>query len=198
MPLTDDTWTDANFVAGALCLDFANTLSGRGQGKQKDRFTDEAALRAWLAAAGLPHPFGMGEQAFLTARELRETVFAIFDAIRRGEQVAPAELATLNRFLAGSALLHRIVPEGGGYAWHWDASANALGAALGRIAWSAADLLTTPKRLRIRQCNGENCAWLFIDETKNRSRVWCDMAVCGNRAKARRFGNRGRGLETEG
>ena len=45
---------------------------------------------------------------------------------------------------------------------------------------------------RLRMCQGTNCSWLFIDTSKAGRRRWCDMAVCGNTAKARRFLSRKR------
>jgi len=44
------------------------------------------------------------------------------------------------------------------------------------------NLMAWPDRTRLRICG--HCGWLFIDRSKNRSRIWCDMAVCGNRHKA--------------
>lgn len=46
---------------------------------------------------------------------------------------------------------------------------------------------------RLRRCQNPDCAWLFIDRSRNRSRQWCEMGVCGNRAKASRFRERTRG-----
>jgi predicted RNA-binding Zn ribbon-like protein len=52
---------------------------------------------------------------------------------------------------------------------------------------SAAELLTSDRMDRVRLCSAEDCDWLFLDSSRNRSRRWCDMAVCGNRSKVRRF-----------
>src|SRR5207237_8218223 len=89
------------------------------------------------------------------------------------------------------ALAHaRLAPVSAGYALHWPAAANA--AALDRMLWpvaySAADLLSTPELLgRVGECaDDRGCGYLFLDMTKNRSRRWFDMKDCGNRAKARR------------
>ena len=57
---------------------------------------------------------------------------------------------------------------------------------------SAAELLTSPDLPLVRECAGYDCGWLFMDTTKNRSRRWCDMATCGNRAKGRRHYERRR------
>jgi predicted RNA-binding Zn ribbon-like protein len=51
-------------------------------------------------------------------------------------------------------------------------------------AHSALGLICEPQPERMKICG--NCGWLFIDRSKNRSRTWCDMAVCGNRVKANR------------
>ncbi len=54
------------------------------------------------------------------------------------------------------------------------------------MLWSAADLLTTAELALVGECAGEGCSWLFLDTSRNRSRLWCSMEDCGNRAKARR------------
>jgi len=55
------------------------------------------------------------------------------------------------------------------------------------VLLDAADLLTSDMLKRVGECAGEGCTWLFIDKSRNRSRQWCAMDDCGNRAKARRF-----------
>jgi predicted RNA-binding Zn ribbon-like protein len=55
------------------------------------------------------------------------------------------------------------------------------------VAGSAVELLRSLPTNRARVCRGEACGWLFIDSSKGGQRVWCDMAVCGNAAKTRRF-----------
>jgi predicted RNA-binding Zn ribbon-like protein len=68
-----------------------------------------------------------------------------------------------------------------------------LDAPLGVVLESAAQLLTSPGDLtRVGHCAGETCDWLFIDTSRNRSRRWCSMSGCGNRAKARRHHQRKR------
>jgi predicted RNA-binding Zn ribbon-like protein len=82
----------------------------------------------------------------------------------------------------------RLIPgANGALAWDWEDEGGSADLMLWPIARSAADVLTSPRELaRVRQCPGAGCGWVFLDETKNRSRRWCDMDVCGNRAKARR------------
>ncbi len=55
------------------------------------------------------------------------------------------------------------------------------------VGLSAVSVLTAAQELeRVELCPGEDCGWLFLDESKNRRRRWCSMETCGNRAKARR------------
>ena len=72
-----------------------------------------------------------------------------------------------------------------GVDWEWK-SQNPVDSILWPIAQSAADLLTSPDLAAVRMCEAPDCAWLFLDQSRNRSRRWCDMKVCGNRQKARR------------
>jgi predicted RNA-binding Zn ribbon-like protein len=58
------------------------------------------------------------------------------------------------------------------------------------IAHSALQLLLSDALARVRACGADSCRWLFLDTSKNHTRRWCNMKVCGNRAKARRFQER--------
>ena len=66
-------------------------------------------------------------------------------------------------------------------------------AVLGPISLSALTTLLQADLTRVKQCQGEKCRWLFFDATKNKSRRWCEMEICGNRAKQKRHGARLRG-----
>ena len=65
---------------------------------------------------------------------------------------------------------------------------------LATIAGQAIELIGGEDRARIRQCEGEDCALLFLALSRSGARRWCSMSVCGNRAKAREFRKRGRGI----
>ncbi len=74
--------------------------------------------------------------------------------------------------------------------------ANAIGGDpfLEAILHDAVKLAFSPEKARVKVCG--NCGWLFIDRSKNRSRIWCDMAVCGNRRKASRHYHRKKEAQT--
>ena len=70
--------------------------------------------------------------------------------------------------------------------WVWAAQQDAE-LPLWTLAMSAGDLMTSEAVDRVRACDNAECRWLFLDTSKNHTRRWCDMKVCGNRMKARRF-----------
>lgn len=194
--------------AGWLCLDFANTLSGRRRARPADHLQSYADLVAWARQAGaldaaeaallLAAAIGQPDEAARVlerARRLREAVYRLCSTVAAGREVASTDLELLNAEI-GRALAHaRLKPGTDGLTWAWDGSA-ALDRPLWPVARSAAELLTGPERAAVRECAEPACGWLFLDTSRNRSRRWCDMRVCGNRAKARRhYARRKRGAD---
>jgi predicted RNA-binding Zn ribbon-like protein len=71
--------------------------------------------------------------------------------------------------------------------WAWHSPDIEPQRPLWLLAIQTSDLLMSDDMGRLRACECDTCRWLFLDTSKNRSRRWCDMKVCGNRMKARRF-----------
>ena len=188
---------------GRLALDFANTRS-RMSGEHLPDYgalVDFAAQSGQLDEAAAGRLLGLAEAdtaaaaaVLARARVLRDAVFDLVAAAVRSEPAAPSAVDALNAEL-GRALAHALVrPDADGYAWDWD-DAVTLDRPLWAVARDAADLLADRDLLaRVRLCAADDCDWLFVHDSTNRSRRWCDMRVCGNRAKARRFHMRRRAL----
>jgi predicted RNA-binding Zn ribbon-like protein len=191
---------------GALCLDFVNTVDDRPTRRPKELLHGYQDLIAWGSQAGAvtarqaraleteaarrPRE---ARAALEGARAVRETLFALFFVAAAGGRLPEADLESLNPSLAAALGRLRLAPgRGRGALWIWPDQP-----ALERIVWgvlrSAADLLTSDDLGRLRECASDTCAWLFLDRSKNRSRRWCDMTVCGNRDKVRRHRQRQRG-----
>jgi len=147
----------------------------------EDALGDPAKLAAWLDEAGLA-PEGA---AF--AEPDRERLIAVREALRalllanHGGDPAPEAIAALDRaatltvtFDAQGAA--RLTPACGGID-------SVLTALLGIVARSQAEG-TWP---RLKACPADACGWAFYDRSRNHSRTWCTMSVCGNRAKARSY-----------
>jgi predicted RNA-binding Zn ribbon-like protein len=84
-----------------------------------------------------------------------------------------------------------VMPADSAYTWGWDRSGDHRGIRLDSPLWpvaqSAAELLTSPMLGRVKVCAGEGCGWVFLDESRNGSRRWCDSRDCGNRERVRRY-----------
>jgi len=187
------------FSGGRLCLDFTNTVSKRPTNHPQDRVTSFPRLIAWsrqarivtdheaqrLVREGIRHSRA-ATKTLEQAIDLREVIYRVFSAIAAGRQPAVADLSTLNVGLTKAMAMSRIVRVANGFTWGWQDKEDALDRILWPVARSAADLLASGEWNAVRECSGRTCRWLFMDNSKNRSRRWCDMKVCGNRAKARR------------
>jgi len=194
-----DAQSDFDFTGGRLCLDFVNTVHDRAS-TPRDMLCSYDDLLVWGQQAGIlsdadasalreqtvQYPADAA-QTLQQAVAARETIYRIFQAIAEGTSPAAADLAAFNVVLAQTMIHGRIVPEVAGFAWHWeDSSARRLDRVLWPLVRSAADVLTSSDLEHVRLCAAEDCGWLFLDESKNHTRRWCDMKTCGNRAKARR------------
>ncbi|HUB14123.1 MAG TPA: ABATE domain-containing protein [Acetobacteraceae bacterium] len=182
-----------------LCLDFANTLSWRGSATPSESLATLPDLLSWLArqaqaealaatvtaAWAERHP-KRAVRLFAEAIALREAVFRCGMALASGDIVAETDFAALNQALAGASPRRGLVRDAAGFAWAVEHEAHSAAALLAPVLWSAADLLAGADRLRVRRCANDECLWLFVDRSKTGSRRWCDMAACGNRAKAQR------------
>ncbi len=192
---------------GALCLDFANTVSWRKAPTQSNdhlrsyedlvAFAEQARALSPRQAGELrshAHRHGSAAQRTLkTAIAYREILYRAFSALAEGKPTAFVELEQIND-LALEALSHRRLARADGlYRWEWQWNEDSLGSILWPIAQSAAGLLIAPELAKVRMCKAPDCAWLFLDQSRNRSRRWCDMKVCGNRQKARRHYRRTHG-----
>lgn len=191
---------------GALCLDFANTCSRFDGPRERLRTygdlvafakqtgildADEAAAVAALATAD---PSG-ADRELAAAKDLREALYRLLSAVAAGDPPPEADLARLNERLPAALAGLRVAARDGAFAWVRHDVATSLAAPLHPIVRSAAELLASSDDLaRVRECGDAHCAWLFLDRSRNRSRRWCSMESCGNRAKARRHYRRHRAV----
>ena len=187
-----------------LCLGFANTLSWRGSANPAEELEDFDKLATWLetsagfAAGGLKGVRAAAHgrrkdkaaQLFAEAIALRETIYRLFSALAAGHAVSDGDFAALRKALAAAPQRTELVRADGRYGWRVGTLRLAAPDLLASVLWSAADLMLTADRRRVRQCANEKCLWLFVDNSKTGTRRWCDMGSCGNRAKAQRHYHR--------
>ena len=178
---------------------FVNTLSGRGTPEPKEGLVSSAALIDWARGASIlsasatadlchraaAHP-QEADRALAAARDLRETLHQLFSAIDMGKSPSEPVLATLAAYLGGGFKQARLVFQEGMLQWA-PGVISGLDDVTREVARAAARLVGSGHLARVRACAAEDCRWWFVDDTKNRSRRWCDMKTCGNRAKLRRY-----------
>jgi predicted RNA-binding Zn ribbon-like protein len=168
-----------------LVRDLANTIE-LDEDPLVDRIADPAALAAWLEARGLGGGPALAERDVARAREFRGALRSLLHA----NAGAPRDDDAVARLTAaGDKAPLRVRLDAEGAARLEPAAAGVSGliaAALAAIA--RAQDAGTWERLKI--CAADDCQWAFYDRSRNRSRAWCSMEVCGNRAKARAYRER--------
>jgi predicted RNA-binding Zn ribbon-like protein len=182
-----------------LALDFTNTSSGRGHHSHLEHLRSAENVVSWarhakaLALAdsesiltALQTDEGLAARFLKRALALREIIFAIGVEVASRRRAPDESVNALAYAHAACIAKARLTPHGGGFVWSWSPEEAPVEAVLGPIALSALTLLTQADLSRIKQCQGDHCGWLFLDTTKNKSRRWCEMEVCGNRAKQKR------------
>jgi predicted RNA-binding Zn ribbon-like protein len=186
-------------VGGNLALDFANTAEGTPEGEiEREHLLGYEDLAFWGRHVGLLSETDVGRllqewrerpaeaDAVLTcALLLRGHLYGVFRAVTEGDSPPAESLEALHRFECEALSRAELVPTGPNrYTWRWALAEDPSGL-LWPVAHSAAELLTSRRMGRVKGCAG--CNWLFVDESKNRSRRWCSMEECGTHAKMRRY-----------
>jgi predicted RNA-binding Zn ribbon-like protein len=184
-------------IAGHPALDFVNTLGNRPDPslhQENIRTLDD--LLGWAEMAGIlsardrssSPPVSPRSAARLVeqAIELREVIHRILAALIADRAPASGDIDILNGFLT-EAMQSRYIARDG-RRLRWDSSATPPPErVLHAITRYAAGLFTSEAMAQVRECDAPHCRWMFLDTSKNHRRRWCDMKVCGNREKARRF-----------
>ena len=199
---------DPQDEVGAPCLSFANTLDWHASAQPVETLHDYGDLVSWAQQSSLLNPgagailLSLAEQQCAAATKvynaaitLREAIYRTFRAINHATAPSSADLALINQHYRAAANQLELVESDNTFCWHWQTLNAALDAPLWPVAWSTVELLTSPWLARVKV--GEDtrgCGYLFIDTSKNRSRRWCSMESCGNRAKVQR--HRARRQET--
>jgi predicted RNA-binding Zn ribbon-like protein len=187
-----------DLVGGELAWDFTNTSSGRGSASPQEHLRDFDTLMRWVEHARVMPPsdcaYARSElishprrsrRIFDQAIAMRELIWTIGTALAEQRPV-PGKLLDLLSAAHAENLKHaEMKMRSGSYIWVWDPRKDIQAAILGPITLSALTLLMEKELLRTRRCAGQECGWLFFDTTKNNRRRWCEMRVCGNRAKVR-------------
>jgi len=181
-------------VGGDPALDFVNTEDGDPPSECLRNYAD---LVAWGVRADLlsadegerladeahRRPEG-AEAVYRDAIGLRGALYRVFRAVAEGGDATVLDLETVRVYEREALARGRLVRRGERFAWTWDDERD-LAVMLWQVAHAATGLLTSGALDRLKLCAG--CYWVFLDASRNRSRRWCTMEVCGRDEKMRRY-----------
>lgn len=171
--------------AAQLLLDFVNTLDLGPE--DVEALDSPQALAGWLAERGLA-PAGCRATAseLESARALREALRTLLAGHNEVDVDADAATAVLDDASRRAGLAVRFDPQGP----RLEPTAGGIDGALGQLLAAVARTMADDTWTRMKACRDEACRWAFLDTAKNRSRAWCSMSSCGNRAKVRAYRDR--------
>lgn len=167
-----------------LLVSFVNT---RDVEAGFDRLDDPAQLREWVAEKTGEHLPELNDADAARVRSLRESLRALMRTNNNGEEGDADELLPLREAAERSRYRITVAADG----------SLDLGPARSDLSGFEARILLAVEHMqwhhawpRLKACPDEGCQWAFYDSTRNRSRTWCSMEVCGNRDKTRRYRQR--------
>lgn len=187
-------------IAGHPALDLVNTLDWRFRHEPPPlellanyndlvRFTEQSGLMNRTVAARLLRNTSENKVAAVVAavRELREeTAKVTYAALEQARPPASA-IRKLKEHFNRARETESLSWDGMKLAWNLEDSMPVAELPLWLLSRSTGALLTSDQMEMLRECGNPECRWLFLDTSKNHTRRWCDMKICGNRMKARRF-----------
>jgi predicted RNA-binding Zn ribbon-like protein len=163
---------------------FVNTWD---EEEQTDAISDPAALTEWLAGEAL---LAEGERAgaadVTRAHAVREALRATLRS-HHGQHLDPDAPAVLCEASRRARLEVRFGEDGSS---RLEPAAGGVDGAIGRLLTIAHEAEHDSTWQRLKICPADDCQWAFYDKSRNRSAVWCDMAICGNRHKVREYRER--------
>ena len=198
-------------IGERLWLDFVNTDDVR-RGSRVDLLRDFESLVRFLEVVSLldeERATGMRRRAqqqpagaaaaLVDARRVRAALRALAERGANSEKIRWDALTEINRVLGRSAGTRRLESRAdGSFARAFVPVGDAFAGLIIPIVEAAADSLIAGELARVRRCGDPRCFRVFYDATRNGRRRWCDMATCGNRAKAARFRERERAGDDPG
>ena len=179
-------------------FDFLNTLE-LDDGALVERLTSLHTAAGWLVDAHVvPDATTITSLARSAAEQqavlerlvtTRTALRDVAHAVAHGEAPKRHAIDEVNRALAARERV-QLVAEPDGVRLGHSHVGDAIDDVLARIAEPIVREIGSGREDRIRVCANDTCRWIFFDESRPGNRRWCDMATCGNRAKARRHRDR--------
>ena len=187
---------------GALCLDFVNTVRSRFETPFHEFLEKPSDWLLWINRIGLIDSQKQAllnkyieENSLKAEKELkrifyvRELLYRLFRELARNKVPAEKDITLYNKVLSHSLRHLKIVFDKKiKISDNWHVNSLNLSCYLHPLIKSAYDLLISGNIERLKECR--HCGWIYLDKSKNNSRVWCNMKTCGNTEKTKKYYDR--------
>jgi predicted RNA-binding Zn ribbon-like protein len=186
-------------TGGHPALDLVNTLDWRFRESGPEelledyedvvRFTEQTALISAANARKLLRnvPESKAAKVIPAVRQLREAAAEVLYEAVDGKSPSPSAIKRLEECLSAAKGQEELQWDGEKLRWMLPQAPSLPASPLWLLSLSVESLMTSEQMHLLRECGNADCRWLFVDTSKNHTRRWCDMKICGNRMKARRF-----------
>lgn len=191
------------FLGGNLSLDFVNTVHNRHEAPLRNLLKNYLDLVTWAHFATAINNSQKerllqngrknqrkANQIYKDSLQLREALYDFIASMINREEVSRVNMQLINQWYSKASSNLELTRLDDCFVLDWNAESLELGSVLWPIIRAFVNLVTSEDRNRIKQCS--NCGYLFVDNSKNNSRRWCSMEICGNRVKARRHARKTR------
>lgn len=172
-----------------LWTDFLNSdwHDWRGTGQSGDRLDKPEWVARFLRTWSLVAPVPPSPADLEALRGLRTKLQHLARAAAGGAAPTPEDLQELNRILAGGPVIRRVEAAADGARVALHPQREDWAQVMAEVAASFARTLTEGEPARVRICENPDCLWFFYDDTRNRTKRYCEDKTCGNLMKVRRF-----------
>lgn len=169
-----------------LCINFINTNWYNTHRDNREPFEDKSWLQSFQEKWGLQTETPPRDKDTENLKKLREVLEKAMDIIMVGDELSQEQLNDINGYLSLSVVSKSIEFKNKQYVagfkpikrdWNW---------VMSEVAASFAELISSQDIKRIKRCENPECRWVFYDESKNRTRRWCDN-TCASLIKVRKF-----------
>lgn len=198
------TINDIEFDGGDVALDFVNSLKSRFENPITEYLVEPEDWLIWvqrqdledtawleLASASVSRSPEHVLAAVEEIKDSRDVIYAVLKAVVDGEQASAEVLERYQELLSRYFSNLRLELEGTSFTERVGGESDDLRRPLMKVIKASYDILSSQRLEKLKECG--NCGWLFLDESKNNRRKWCNMKTCGTSAKMKKYYRRKKG-----
>jgi predicted RNA-binding Zn ribbon-like protein len=195
-----EKFRDLKIVGERKSINFINTIDWRGKENPEEYINDFPDLVDWAVLTGLINKYetktlkllaeSNPEQATYShkrAINFRETAYRVLCSMLLEKNPKPEDKELLDSEMLDMFSYIKLNLKERQFVLKDQLDLDHI---LRLIVKDLIELMTSNEISQVKRCQSKECGWLFIDSSKNKSRIWCQMRGCGNREKARRYYNR--------